>query len=150
MKDRIRKIIDTEQLSQSEFAEKVGVQRSNISHILAGRNKPSVDFIQKLLQNFDNLNSEWVLMGIGEMYKNNTEQPEIQQDNNNVKPKTKQQEINYSAKDDTSKQEPITEQSNFVNPDNNTVDLNNNTILSTPEQVLVLFDDQTFITYKKR
>jgi len=150
MKDRIRKIIDTEQLSQSEFAEKVGVQRSNISHILAGRNNPSVDFIQKLLQNFDNLNAEWVLMGIGEMYKNNAENSDNQQDNNNINKKTKQQEINYSAKDDTSKQEPITEQAHFLNPDNNTVNLNNNTILSTPEQVLVLFDDQTFITYKKR
>lgn len=69
MKERIAKLIKSEKLSSSKFAEKIGVQRSSISHILSGRNKPSLDFIQKVLHAFEDLNPEWLLIGKGKMYK---------------------------------------------------------------------------------
>ncbi len=141
MKDRIRQIIDTEGLSQSEFAERIGVQRSNISHILSGRNNPSIDFIQKLLSNFPNINSEWVLLGKGKMYKEETETPDKEpiKKNIHIENKDNQQKINYN----TPKKENIP----IENLENKSI---TETIFANPEQVLVLFDDQTFITYKKR
>ena len=68
MKDRIQKLIESKNISPSQFAELIGVQRSNISHILSGRNKPSFDFIQKVLSTFNNLSTDWFILGKGEMY----------------------------------------------------------------------------------
>lgn len=69
MKDRILKILQEESLTSAKFADEIGVQRSSISHLISGRNKPSVDFIQKLLSRYRYLNAEWLLTGKGEMYK---------------------------------------------------------------------------------
>ena len=69
MKDRLLKIITSEGLSPALFADKLGIQRSGISHILSGRNYPSFDFLQKLLTHFPKLNAEWLILGQGAMYK---------------------------------------------------------------------------------
>ena len=69
MKDRLSKIITTEGLTPSLLADEIGVQRSGISHILSGRNYPSFDFLQKLLERFPKLNAEWLILGKGAMYK---------------------------------------------------------------------------------
>lgn len=69
MRERLQKFINSEQLSPTRFADEIGVQRSGISHILAGRNNPSFDVIQKILSRFRNLNAEWLLLGTGNMYK---------------------------------------------------------------------------------
>lgn len=68
IKDRILKLLTKQNLSSSKFADLIGVQRSSISHILSGRNKPSLDFLQKILSNFPALNSDWLILGKGEMY----------------------------------------------------------------------------------
>jgi transcriptional regulator with XRE-family HTH domain len=67
MKERIEKIIETEQLSASKFADALGVQRSNISHILNGRNKPSLELVNKILDRFPAINADWLLLGKGDM-----------------------------------------------------------------------------------
>ncbi len=69
MKDRILKIINKEQLTSSKFADLIGVQRSSISHIISGRNNPSLDIVQKILLEFKTVNPEWLLFGTGDMYK---------------------------------------------------------------------------------
>jgi len=66
MKDRIVTILKTENLTAMRLAEILGVQRSGISHILSGRNKPSLDFVQAIIQNFAHINPEWLIMGIGD------------------------------------------------------------------------------------
>ncbi len=79
MKERILKIMEKERVNPAKLADKIGVQRSSISHILSGRNKPSLDFVMKVLENYDNLNTDWLLFGIGRMYKekkNESKQPE--------------------------------------------------------------------------
>ncbi len=70
MKDRIVKFIDSEKLSAAEFADKIGVQRSNVSHVLNGRNNPGFGFIQKVLESFPSINSRWLITGEGDMYLN--------------------------------------------------------------------------------
>ena len=62
---RLKKVLDYYGLSASAFAEKIGVQRSSISHLLSGRNKPSLDFILKVLHNFEEVELYWLLNGKG-------------------------------------------------------------------------------------
>ena len=69
LKDRILRFLNKENISSTRFADEIGVQRSSVSHILSGRNKPSFDFIQKILSNYTNLHADWLIMGKGEMYK---------------------------------------------------------------------------------
>ncbi|MCD4737311.1 MAG: helix-turn-helix domain-containing protein [Bacteroidales bacterium] len=70
---RIQKILDHNQLSSSGFAEKIGLQRSNVSHVLSGRNKPSLDFILKILNAFPEINPGWLLTGNGTMKRDTPE-----------------------------------------------------------------------------
>ncbi len=67
MTERINKIIRFYKLNSSKFADEIGVQRSSISHVLSGRNKPSLDFIQKLLKAYPEINSDWLILGKGKM-----------------------------------------------------------------------------------
>lgn len=63
--NRLKKILEVHQLTASFFADKIGVQRSSISHILSGRNKPSLDFILKVTTTFQDVDLEWLLHGAG-------------------------------------------------------------------------------------
>lgn len=67
MKDRIKEFIDYKGISAGELATSLDVQRSNISHILNGRNKPGAALIEKLLLVFPDLNARWLLTGDGNM-----------------------------------------------------------------------------------
>lgn len=67
---RLKKVMDFHQLSASMFADKIGVQRSSISHILSGRNKPSLDFILKVTSELTDVDIEWLLNGKGVFPKN--------------------------------------------------------------------------------
>jgi transcriptional regulator with XRE-family HTH domain len=86
MKDRILEFLKAENKSSALFAEEIGVQPSGISHILSGRNNPSLDFILKMLDRYKFLSTDWLLFGKGTMYKDskiqslfdqNLMQPEI-------------------------------------------------------------------------
>lgn len=70
MKDRIQKYMDFKEINAGELAQLLDVQRSNISHILNGRNKPSAAFIEKMLLVFPDLNARWLLTGQGGMTNN--------------------------------------------------------------------------------
>ena len=61
--------MDYNALNASAFADKIGVQRSSISHLLSGRNKPSLDFIMKILEVFPDINLYWILEGKQEFLK---------------------------------------------------------------------------------
>lgn len=69
MIDRIKSLLAVKNLTSSQFANEIGVQRSGISHILSGRNKPSLDFILKILDHYPELSEKWLLRGEGEMYQ---------------------------------------------------------------------------------
>ena len=70
MKDRIKQYMDYKSISAGELSSRLDVQRSNISHILNGRNKPGASFIEKLLISFPDLNARWLLTGKGDMIEN--------------------------------------------------------------------------------
>jgi transcriptional regulator with XRE-family HTH domain len=67
MKERIEHILRAQNLTAAEFAEKLGIQASGMSHILSGRNNPSLDFVMKLKAAFPEYNFDWLLLGVGPM-----------------------------------------------------------------------------------
>lgn len=71
---RLEFIMEHFGLSASGFADKISVQRSSISHLLSGRNKPSLDFVMKILDVFPALNLYWLLDGSGSYLKNDYEE----------------------------------------------------------------------------
>lgn len=120
MKDRIKNYMEYKGISAGELATLLEVQRSNISHILNGRNMPGASFIEKFLISFPDLNARWLLTGIGEM--------------------TSVAEIDIS--DETIKmKEPILAQN--IAPTNNKID-------KPIDKVVLLFSDGTFIDYNKK
>jgi transcriptional regulator with XRE-family HTH domain len=61
--ERIQQVLDHLEITPKDFAEQMGIQRSALSHILNGRNKPSLDFIIKLSTHFPQINNAWLLHG---------------------------------------------------------------------------------------
>jgi predicted transcriptional regulator len=64
LKDRLQLIISNNNLNASSFADKLKIQRSNLSHILSGRNKPSLDFIEKFILHFPEEDVLWLITGL--------------------------------------------------------------------------------------
>ncbi|NVN18150.1 helix-turn-helix domain-containing protein [Muricauda sp. HICW] len=62
---RIERVIEHLELSVSAFADAIGVQRSSMSHLLNGRNKPSLDFVLKLVDTYPEVKLDWLLKGKG-------------------------------------------------------------------------------------
>jgi transcriptional regulator with XRE-family HTH domain len=78
--ERFRYIMKLNAMTASQFADEIGVQRSSVSHILSGRNKPSLEFIQKVINRFPKVDSTWLINGktnIGTAPKEPDEQKEI-------------------------------------------------------------------------
>ena len=77
--------MEAKKLSPTQFAAAINIQRSTLSHILSGRNNPSLDFIIKVVETFPDINLDWLARGVGDMYKakTSTEKP----DNTQAKPK---------------------------------------------------------------
>lgn len=68
MNKRLEQFLKAENISQSQFADTIGVARANISHIIAGRNKPGFDFLQRMSKHYPSLNLEWLITGKGRMF----------------------------------------------------------------------------------
>lgn len=158
MEDRLLKFLDAEQLSSSKFADVIGVQRSSISHILSGRNKPSFDFLQKTLKSFPHLSAEWLILGKGRMYESSEtyvsgslfDQPVVkstQESAASLNESSGEQnlplpESNLSFKDgDASKIETSGEVKNY--PDVS----DDSTTAKKVERVILFYSDKSFISY---
>jgi len=143
MKERLSKIIASEGLTPSLLADKMSVQRSGISHILSGRNHPSFDFLQKLLDNIPRLNAEWLITGKGSMYKSNDadipdmfiQPPTIEK--TPVAPILPESPKNLSSGEDNQKK--LTETRYEISPPAE--------VHKTIEKMMVLYTDNTFVTY---
>lgn len=76
MIDRIKQVMDYSQLSTTTFADTIGISRSGLTHLLTGRNQPSLDVARKILAKFPEISTEWLIMGMGEMFR--TDNQEVQ------------------------------------------------------------------------
>jgi transcriptional regulator with XRE-family HTH domain len=69
MNRRLQQFLEVEQLSPARLADSLGIQRSGISHLLSGRNKPSYEFINNFLTRYPQIDATWLITGKGKMYK---------------------------------------------------------------------------------
>ena len=91
IQNRLQLIMRMNNLNASQFADKIGVQRSSVSHIISGRNKPSLDFIEKTLLHFPRVNADWLITGKVKEEVSTT--PEVNQHDSKVQ---EESGVNYS------------------------------------------------------
>lgn len=72
MIDRIKQVMDYSGLTPAQFALELGINRSGLTHLFSGRNQPSLDLIKKILVAFPQIKTEWLMMGMGSMLKNDS------------------------------------------------------------------------------
>ena len=84
--ERITKVLEYSGFSASEFADEIDVQRSSISHIISGRNKPSLEFVTKIKNRFPELSWDWIILGIGEMKQTDSPFPISEKQEENSAP----------------------------------------------------------------
>jgi len=79
IKDRIIQVMEHEGQSPSKFAETIGIQRASMSHIISGRNNPSLDVLMKIMEQFTYIDPDWLLFGRGDMTRGNKpiQQPDL-------------------------------------------------------------------------
>ncbi len=80
MVDRIKQVMEYYEETPAEFAEKIGVNRSNLTHVFTGRNQPSLDFAKKVLVAFPEISTEWLIMGVGNMIKDPDDAPVVKRE----------------------------------------------------------------------
>lgn len=74
MNTRLLRFLEAENITQSQFADALGITRATVSHILSGRNRPGFEFLESLALRYPELNLEWLITGRGRM--NREKQPE--------------------------------------------------------------------------
>ncbi len=70
---RIKTVMEEMRMRPSEFAAAIGISRSNLTHILSGRNQPSFAMLEKVLKAFPEIRTEWLVTGLGDMRRTSTE-----------------------------------------------------------------------------
>lgn len=148
MREKLLKLMKSQKLSSSRLAEILEIQPSSISHILSGRNKPSFDFLVKILRRFPTLNPDWLLLDSDQMYRttedlapNPTPQTEMMptsQTSTNITtvPRTESQSSTVVSNSHNSTNRPI-------NTDATLASLSTTNGPSI-ERVIVLYSDKSF------
>jgi len=85
IQERIQMILKMHNLTPSAFADIIGIQRSSVSHVITGRNKPSLDFLEKIIRNFPRVNAHWLLTG-----QTSSEEVRIESKDEKSEPETKE------------------------------------------------------------
>ena len=75
MHNRLKQFLAAENISQAQFADRIKIGKANVSHVLAGRNKPGYDFISAIMAGFPQLNINWLFFGTGKMYNSTPSVP---------------------------------------------------------------------------
>ena len=149
MREKLLKLMKSEKLSSSRLAEILEIQPSSISHILSGRNKPSYDFLVKILRRFPTLNPDWLLLDAEQMYRSNEELDRRINDTNT-----------QSSQTTSSAEKMIVNSKNALNPKNESSQNSTNRPIEniaavaniatdgrTIERVIVLYTDKSFEAY---
>lgn len=140
MKDRIRKLLLDEGLTSGAFADEIGVQRSSLSHILNGRNNPSLDFVIKTKNRFQKLNLSWLLLGTGDMYSIDN-----QDNRSSIEPNITTPNI-FNNLPEEKNVEPRENYSETLDIPSISESLDSSQV----DQIVVFYSDQSFRTYRPR
>jgi DNA-binding XRE family transcriptional regulator len=138
---RLEIILDYYSLNASSFADKIGVQRSSMSHLLSGRNKPSLDFILKIIDFFPEVDLYWVLKGTGVFPKSSSI---IQNLDTNSTPTN----IDTSTPIDLFSQISISEDSKINHPKTKQIEIPTENVNTTEiEKIVFFYKNGTFKIY---
>ena len=75
-RQRLEQVMEAEGMSANQFAKEIGIKAGTVSNIVNGRNNPSLDVLQRVLNRFRTLSSDWLILGVGSMYRANGEGPD--------------------------------------------------------------------------
>jgi transcriptional regulator with XRE-family HTH domain len=147
MKNRIIEFLRIENKTSAQFAEEIGVQPSGISHIISGRNNPSLDFVIKMLSKYPQVSSDWLLFGKGNMFREGSVSDLFQTGNLD---KT----IDFSELTDTSpeiEKTPSDSASDAVKSDISHIEKGalGYSQVGSPSRIICFFDNNTFQEYIK-
>ena len=145
MREKLQKLMASEQLTASRFAELLGIQPSGVTHLLGGRNKPSFDLVQKILRRFPHINPDWLLLDSEQMYRADSELTNDQpnQTSNEVA-ETPVNVEKISATQNTTISEGSTSANNSIERLATIGAVNRKNV----KRVIVLFDDHTFESFE--
>lgn len=118
---RLKTIFDYYDLSASSFADKIDVGRASISHILSGRNKPSLDFVMKVVSTFDEVELYWLLNGKGNFPASENEK----------------EDLNFNQKEATGSASQAIQDATYSNRSGKTIN-----------RVIIFYDDGSFESYE--
>jgi len=121
---RVETIMTHYELSAASFADKIDVKRASISHLLNGRNKPSLEFINKVVVAYPEVNLYWILYGDGNFPST---------ENTNKVTKIKTPEINKPTVQKVRKETVLKQQSNLKS--------------TSVERVIIFYSDGSFTTH---
>ena len=138
MKDRIAHIMRAKNLKASDFATLLGIQPSAVSHILAGRNRPSLEIVKKIKETFPEYNLDWIVFGVGPMTSSASSKEAFQE------AQLAMQKSDEIPADDL----PLYAEPSF-SADADLINSESSLVL-TPRSVIVLYDDGTFETFRPR
>jgi len=136
-------LLDYYNLSASLFADKLGVQRSGLSHLMSGRNKPSLDFVMKIVENFPEVDLYWLLAGVGEF-------PKTENQPHTFARPTPVDNINETSKD-ADAPDLFSAREKIVENKQSAVGANLNAVLATDnkdiERIVVFYSNGSFKSY---
>ena len=155
-KDKIEKIMQIEGLNSAQFAAEIGIQGSTLSHILNGRNNPSLDVLKKILNRFRTINPEWLILDAGTMYRQEKHSQartlfddtvETISNTDDYAPKISS---NNEPRADTiqKKNEPIDSKLIISGQIDNLEAINPNSVSKRVNRIIVYYSDNTFEEFK--
>lgn len=146
IRDRIKVIMENENLPSGLFADSIGVQQSTLSHILNGRNKPSLDVIMKIHQKYNYINLDWLLYGNGDFADISTSEnkgifPSLFDENPKITP-DRQEEKKYRQEmpletPKSQQQPPVIQEIKYIERPSRKI-----------TEIRIFFDDNTYETFK--
>lgn len=158
-KDKIDKVMQEFNMNSAQFATEIGIQGSTLSHILNGRNRPSLDVLKKIMNRFTSINPEWLILDKEPMFRQekNSQAPtlfdsldESAKQSDSYEPKTLQKTPSSSVviqKENVNVNNGSTNNTNNNTSKNDETQLSNNSIpvvSKSPVKIIVYYDDNTF------
>ncbi|MGA9638181.1 helix-turn-helix domain-containing protein [Flavobacterium sp.] len=149
---RLEIILDYYSLNASAFADKIGVQRSSLSHLLSGRNKPSLDFVLKILEEFPEIDLYWILNGKGQFPKSDEESLGFENKLNDVSNNNPTTTFSNTNEPNDLFSEPSVSMEEKTALAKETVQEHTipNLLASDVEKIIFFYKDGTFKTYKPK
>jgi transcriptional regulator with XRE-family HTH domain len=139
MNERLLQFLRAENITQSQFADNIGVARASISHIVSGRNKPGFDFLENTARHYPALNIGWLITGKGRMYS--SQSTERQEESTVFDRAQDEGQIPYSSPASGSPETRITESNNSGRLNKSA---ENKRFI---EKILVFYSDNSFEEY---